>query len=68
MGMVRTVGAVAATGVASVLLFKLIAGIALPLLGMAFGLLMSVLKIGLIVAAAVFIYRMIQRRRNGAEV
>ena len=66
MGYAKPLGAVAATGVVSLLLLKLLAVAAVPLLGMAFGVLMTVLKIGLIVGAVVFVYRMVQRRRERA--
>ena len=67
MGYVRTLGAVAATGVVSMIVLKLLAAMAIPLMGMLFGALMTALKIGLVVAAVFFVYRMIQRRRERME-
>ncbi len=66
MGSMKAVGAVAATGVVSVLLLKLLAAVAAPLLGMVFGLLTKALIIGLVVAAAFFLYRVFRRRRDAA--
>jgi len=51
----KAVGAVAATGVVSVLLLKLLAAVAVPLLSVVFGLLMKALMIGLVAAAAFFV-------------
>ena len=67
MGSVRTLGAVAATGVVSVIVLKLLAAMAIPLMGMLLGALMTALKIGLVVGAVFFVYRMIQRRRERME-
>ena len=66
MGSMKAVGAVAATGVVSVLLLRLLAAVAAPLLGMVLGLLMKGLIVGLVVAAAFFLYRVFRRRRDGA--
>lgn len=60
----KTLGAVAATGVVSVLLLKLLLAAASPILGMLLGLLITSLKIGLFVAAGFFLYRMIRKRRD----
>ena len=67
MGSVKTLGAVAATGVVSVIVLKLLAAMAIPLMGMLFGALMMALKIGLVVGAVFFVYRLIQRRRERME-
>ena len=64
MHYVKTLSAVAATGVVSVLLLKLLVAAASPILGMLFGLLLTGLKIGLFVAAGFFLYRMIRKRRD----
>ncbi len=64
MGAMKAVGAVAATGVVSVLLLKLLAAVAVPLLSVVFGLLMKALMIGLVAAAAFFVYRVFRRRRH----
>ena len=64
MHMVRTLGAVAATGVVSVVLLKLLAAAAIPLLGMFFGFMAIAFKIGLVVAAGFLLYRMFRRRRD----
>ena len=64
MQMVKTFGAVAATGVVSVVLIKLLMAAAIPLLGMFFGFMALAFKISLFAAAAFFLYRMIRRRRD----
>lgn len=64
MTYVKTLGAVAATGAISVLLLKLLVAAASPLLGMLFGMLMTALKVGLVVAVGFFLYRMFRRRRD----
>ena len=64
MTYVKTLGAVAATGAISVLLLKLLVAAASPILGMLFGVLMTALKVGLVVAAGFFLYRMFRRRRD----
>ena len=64
MTYVKTLGAVAATGAISVLLLKLLVAAASPLLGMLFGVLMTALKVGLVVAVGFFLYRMFRRRRD----
>ncbi len=61
---VKTLGAVAATGAVSLLLLKLLIAAAAPLFGMLLGLLMTALKVGLVVAAGFFLYRMLRRRRD----
>ncbi len=68
MNYVKTLGAVAATGAISVLLFKVLVAAASPILGMLFGFLMSALKIGLVVALGAFLYRMFRRRRRDETV
>ena len=64
MTYVKTLGAVAATGAVSVLLLKLLVAAASPILGMLFGMLMTALKVGLVVAVGFFLYRMFRRRRD----
>lgn len=64
MSYVKTLGAVAATGTIGVLLLKLLVAAADPILGMLFGVLMAALKIGLVVAFGLFLYRMFRRRRD----
>ncbi len=64
MTYVKTLGAVAATGTITVLLLKLLVAAASPILGMLFGMLMTALKVGLVVAAGFFLYRMFRRRRD----
>lgn len=61
---IRTVGAVAATGVVSFVLWKLIAAVTAPLLGMFFSFLALALKVGLVVGVAFFLYRMFRRRQE----
>ncbi len=64
MHMVRALGAVAATGVVSVVLLKLLAVAAIPLLGMFISFMAMAFKIGLVIAAGFFLYRMFRRRRD----
>lgn len=61
---IRTVGAVAATGIVSFVLLKLLAAVTAPLLGMFFGFMVLALKVGLAVGVAYFLYRMFRRRQE----
>lgn len=60
----RTFAALTLGGVASVVLFKLIAALVFPLLGMLFGLLAMTMKLALIAAVVFFVYSMIKKRRE----
>ena len=61
----KAIGAVAAVGAVVVFLLKLLVAAVAPLV---IGLLTKVLMVGLFVAAAFFLYRMIRRRRDEMEV
>ena len=63
--MFRSVGMLAATGVAGLIAIKLLGYILLPILGMAFGLVMWVLKILLIVGLIWFGWTLFQRWTHG---
>lgn len=63
----RARGEVAPLGIAAipgVILWKLLATIVLPLLGVLFGLVAAAVKIALIVAVGFFIYSLIKKRRD----
>lgn len=61
---IRTVGAVAATGLVSVVLLKLLAAVAVPLLGMFVSFLALAFKVGLALGVCYFLYRMFKRRQD----
>ena len=63
--MFRSVGMLAATGVAGLIAIKLLGYILLPILGMALGLVMWVLKILLIVGLIWFGWTLFQRWTHG---
>ena len=62
--MLRSIGVLAATGVAGFVALKLVSILLLPLLGMFLGLVMWVLKIALIIALIYFGYHLFQRLFN----
>ena len=62
MGTFKTACTVAAVGVAGLIALKLLAALALPLLGMLFGLLGLALKVGLVVGVGYLVYRLVRRR------
>ena len=64
----RFVAPVAVAAISGVVLWKLFATILLPLLGLMFGLMMSVMKLVLIVAVIYFIISMMRKRRDEASV
>jgi hypothetical protein len=64
----RFVAPVAVAAISGVVLWKLFATILLPLLGLVFGLMMSVMKLVLIVAVIYFIVSMMRKRREEASV
>jgi hypothetical protein len=64
----RFVAPVAVAAISGVVLWKLFATIVLPLLGLAFGLMMGVMKLVLIVAVIYFIVSMMRKRREEASV
>ena len=61
---IRAVGAVAATGVVSFVLLKLLAAITAPLVGMFFSFMVLAFKVGLAVGVVYFLYRMFRRRQE----
>ncbi len=61
---IRAVGAVAATGVVSFVLLKLLAAVTAPLLGMFFSFMALAFKVGLAIGVAYFLYRMFRRRQE----
>ena len=63
----RFVAPVALATLSGVVLWKLFATIVLPLLGLVFGLMMSVMKLVLIVAVIYFIFSMMRKRREEAS-
>ena len=64
MQMIRTVGAVAATGVVSIVLLKLLGAVAAPLLGIFLSFLALAFKVGLALGVCYFLYRMFRRRQD----
>jgi uncharacterized membrane protein len=64
----RFVAPVAVAAISGVVLWKLFATLLLPLLGLVFGLMMSVMKIVLIVAVIYFIVSTMRKRREEASV
>ena len=64
MHMMKTAGAVAVTGVVSIVLLKLLGAVAAPLLGMFVSFLVLAFKVGLALGVCYFLYRMLRRRRD----
>ena len=60
----KTFATITVAGVAGVVLFKLIAALIFPLLGLVAGLLAMTVKIALIAAVVFFIYSMIKKRKE----
>ncbi|MEQ1856444.1 MAG: hypothetical protein ABL963_08240 [Longimicrobiales bacterium] len=60
----RYLAPVGIAALSGVILWKLLATIVLPLLGVMFGLLMAAVKLALIVAVGFFIYSLIKKRRE----
>ena len=63
----KTFAAVTVSGVAGVVLFKLLATLLVPLLGMFLGLLAMTVKFAVIAAVGFFVYSMFKRRKEAAE-
>ncbi len=61
---IRAVSAVAATGVVSFILLKLLAAVTAPLVGMFFSIMVLAFKVGLAVGVVYFLYRMFRRRQE----
>lgn len=65
----RTFGALALGGLAGLVILKLVAALVLPLFGLMFGVVGTLVKVGLWLAVAYFVYTLIRgRRRETAEV
>jgi hypothetical protein len=60
----RYLAPVGIAAISGVVLWKLLATIVLPLLGVLFGLFAAAVKIALIVAVGFFIYSLIKKRRD----
>jgi hypothetical protein len=60
----KTFATITVAGVAGVVLFKLLAALVFPLLGLVAGLLAMTVKIALIAAVVFFIYSMIKKRKE----
>ncbi len=63
----RYLAPVGVAAISGVILWKLLATIVLPLLGILFGLFLTVMKLALIAAVVFFIYSMIRKRRDEAS-
>lgn len=60
----KTFATITVAGVAGVVLFKLVAALVFPLLGLAVGLLAMTVKFALIAAVIFFVYSMIKKRKE----
>jgi hypothetical protein len=60
----RTFATLTITGVAGVILFKLLAALIFPLLGVFFGLLGMTIKLALVAAVIFFVYSMFKKRKE----
>lgn len=60
----KTFAALTVTGVAGILLFKLLATLVFPLFGLFIGLLAMTVKFALIAAVIFFVYSMLKKRRE----
>ena len=63
----RGFAALTVTGVAGVVLFKLLATIMLPVFGMILGLFFMTVKFALIAGVIFFVYSMIRKRKEAQE-
>ena len=63
----RGFAALTVTGVAGVVLFKLLATIMVPILGIMVGLFFTTMKFALIAGVIYFVYSMIRKRKEAAE-
>lgn len=63
----RYLAPVGIAAISGVILWKLLATLVLPLLGILFGLFLTAMKFALIAAAIFFIYSMIRKRRDEAS-
>jgi hypothetical protein len=62
----KTFAALTVAGVAGLVLFKLLAALLLPILGLLFGLVALTVKLALIAALGFFVYSMIKKGRSQA--
>lgn len=62
----RMMGMMALGGLAGLVIMKMLAALLLPLFGMMFGLVATLLKLGLWIAVGYFIYTLIRNRREKA--
>jgi len=60
----KTFAALTVSGVVGILLFKLLAALVFPILGLFVGLLMMTVKLALLAAVVFFIYSMIKKRKE----
>ncbi len=60
----RTFAALTVTGAAGIVLFKMLAAIMFPVIGMVFGLIAMTVKFALVAAVIFFVYSMIRKRRH----
>lgn len=58
----------AVLGVSSIVLFKLLASILLPILGLGLGLLVLTVKLAMIAAVVLFLYSIFRKPRRDVEV
>ena len=64
----RTFAGMFVGGVAAILLFKLVFGLLLPLVGLAVGLAAMAIKIALLVGVAYFVYTLVRNRKSEQTV
>jgi 4-hydroxybenzoate polyprenyltransferase len=64
----RTFAPLAVAAISGVVLWKLLATLLLPLLGVVLGLIGTVAKFAMIAAVGFFIYSMIRKRREEAQI
>jgi hypothetical protein len=62
----KTFATLTVSGVLGIVLFKLLAGMLFPLLGVVVGLLLLTVKIAIFAAIGFFIYSMIRKRKDAA--
>jgi len=60
----KTFAALTVTGVVGIVLFKLLAALVFPILGLFVGLLVMTVKLALLAAVVFFIYSMIKKRKE----
>ena len=60
----RTFAGLLVGGVAALVLFKLVAGLILPLIGIFFGLIAMAIKLAILVAVGYFVYTLVRNRQR----